>query len=255
MNKTKKILIVGGSGTIGKNLIYYFLNKKHIVINFDKNLHLVDSKNYEFIKVDITDKNNLSNKFKYLEKKYNYIDSCINLFHFKGGYSLKPYSTFFNSFDDYSFDIWKKTLDTNLNGLFLICQHVIKIFKRNKKGGTIVNTSSTYGINSPNHRIYGNSGINSPISYATTKGAIINFSKYLATYYATENIRVNIVCPGGIKNQNQSKIFVKNYSKITPMKRLANEYEFNEVYEYLSIGNSDYVTGAVFTVDGGFTAW
>lgn len=256
MNKSKKkILIVGGSGTIGKNLINYFLKKNHTVINMDKNLYKNDSDNYTFIKVDITKKSNLRNKFKYLEKKFKKIDTCINLFHFKGGYNLKPHSKFFNSFEKYSFEVWKKTLDTNLNSLFLICQHVVKIFKKHRIKGTIVNTSSTYGINAPNHTIYANSGINSPISYATTKGAIINFSKYLATYYASENIRVNVVCPGGIRNMNQSKTFVKNYSKITPMRRLANEYEFNEIYEYLAIGKSDYVTGAVFSVDGGFTAW
>jgi NAD(P)-dependent dehydrogenase (short-subunit alcohol dehydrogenase family) len=256
MNKNKKyILIVGGSGTIGRNLINYFLKKEHFVINLDRNPYLNQSINYRFIKVDITNKNNLNKKFEFLKKNFEKIDTCINLFHFKGGSKLKPHAKFFNSFEDYSFKIWKETIDTNLNSLFLICQHMVKIFKKNKSGGTIVNTSSTYGINSPNHTIYGDSGINSPISYATTKGAIINFSKYLATYYAREKIRVNVVCPGGIQNKNQSKEFIKKYSKITPMKRLAKEHEFNEIYEYLSIGKSDYVTGAIFTIDGGFTAW
>ena len=125
--------------------------------------------------------------------------------------------------------------------------------KRGK--GSIVNFSSTYGINSPKHHIYGKSKINSPISYATTKSAIINFSKYLATYYGKENIRVNVISPGGIENKGQSNEFKKNYNLNTPMNRLAKAHEFNEVVQVLLSDASSYMTGANISIDGGWTAW
>ena len=123
------------------------------------------------------------------------------------------------------------------------------------KSGIILNTSSTYGINSPVKSIYGKSGINNPIGYATTKAAIINFTKYIATHYADKNIRANVLSPGGIDNVNQSKYFKKEYSKRTPMKRMANVDEFNETVLYLISNASRYVTGSNLVVDGGWTAW
>jgi NAD(P)-dependent dehydrogenase (short-subunit alcohol dehydrogenase family) len=123
------------------------------------------------------------------------------------------------------------------------------------KKGIIVNTSSTYGINSPIKSVYGKSGINSPIGYATTKAAIINFTKYIATHYADKNIRANVLSPGGIYNKNQTNYFKKEYNKRTPMNRMANVDEFNESVLYLISDASRYVTGSNLVVDGGWTAW
>ena len=179
----------------------------------------------------------------------------VNLFHFKGNLKkLDKQHPFFHSFENYSFKNWKKVIDVNLNGLFLISKYVIQIMKKRKKG-SIVNFSSTYGINSPKHHIYGKSKINSPIAYATTKSAIINFSKYLATYYGKENIRVNIISPGGIENEGQSYEFKKNYNFNTPLNRLAKAHEFNEVVQVLLSDASSYMTGANISIDGGWTAW
>ena len=76
----------------------------------------------------------------------------------------------------------EKNIDINLTSTFIVTKEVLKIMLKNKKG-TILNFSSTYGLVSPNYNIYGNSGINSPIGYTTTKSAIINFTKYIATHY------------------------------------------------------------------------
>ena len=92
---------------------------------------------------------------------------------------------------------------------------------KKQKSGVIVNTASTYGLVSPNKSIYKNSGINSPIAYAVTKAAIINFSRYLATHWADYGIRINTLSPGGVDNPGQSEDFKKNFSKLTPLNRLA----------------------------------
>lgn len=254
--KNKIIIICGGSGQIGQSLIDYLLKYNATVINLDLiSSKKIINKNYIFLKTNLTLEKSVKKNIKYIEKKFNRIDGLVNLFHFKGNLKkLDNQHSFFNSFENYSFKNWKKVIDVNLNGLFLISKYVIQVMKKRGKG-SIVNFSSTYGINSPKHHIYGKSKINSPISYATTKSAIINFSKYLATYYGKENIRVNVISPGGIENKGQSNEFKKNYNLNTPMNRLAKAHEFNEVVQVLLSDASSYMTGANISIDGGWTAW
>ena len=252
--ENKNIIICGGSGQLGISLIKFLLQEKSNIINLDVFKIKIDNPNYKFFKLDVTNEDNVLKVLNKINKKYKKIDILINLFHFKGDRKLKPFDNFFNEFHNYHLKIWKKTLDVNLNGLFIICKHVLKNMLKHKKG-IIVNTSSTYGINSPIKSIYGKSGINSPIGYATTKAAIINFTKYIATHYADKNIRANVLSPGGIYNKNQTNYFKKEYNKRTPMNRMANVDEFNESVLYLISDASRYVTGSNLVVDGGWTAW
>jgi len=250
----KHILVCGGSGQLGTSLIKFLLDKNAKIINFDKYKINIIHPNYKFCKINITSEKDVIKKIKSLKKEYKKIDILINLFHFKGSTKLEPFNSFFNDFHNYPLKIWKETLNVNLNGLFIICKNVIKIMLENKKG-IILNTSSTYGINSPVKSIYGKSGINSPIGYATSKAAIINFTKYIATHYADKNIRANTLSPGGINNKNQSKSFKKQYNIRTPMGRMADVDEFNESVLYLISDASRYVTGTNLVVDGGWSAW
>ena len=86
--------------------------------------------------------------------------------------------------------------------------------------GVIVNIASTYGLVGADQRIYGKSGLNLPISYAATKGAIVKFKRYLAAYWHGKNIRVNKLSPGGVLDKTyQNKKFIENYSKKTILGR------------------------------------
>ena len=252
--ENKIVIICGGSGQLGTSLIKYLLTKKAKIVNIDLYDLKINDKNYYFFKTDITKEKRVAKIIHKIEKKFKLINALINLSHYKGGHKLKPFNSFFNEFHNYPLKIWKKTLDINLNGLFIITKEVLKIMIK-KKHGVIVNISSTYGINSPDKYIYGKSGINNPIAYATTKAAIINFTKYIATHYADKNIRANILSPGGIENQNQSKEFKKNYCNRTPMRRMAQKEEFNESILYLISDASSYMTGSNLVVDGGWTSW
>ena len=121
-------------------------------------------------------------------------------------------------------------------------------------GGSIVNLSSTYGVVSADPRIYGDSGVNSPISYAGSKSAILNMSRYLAVHWREKNIRVNTLIPGGVFD-NQGDEFVKNYSARTPLGRMAKAEEYQGATLFMLSDASTYMTGATVTVDGGWTAW
>ena len=123
------------------------------------------------------------------------------------------------------------------------------------KNSVILNTSSTYGKVAPNPKIYGNSGINSPIGYATTKAGIIGFTKYIATHYNHYGLRANVLVPGGVENKNQTKNFKNKYSSLTPLNRLALKSEYKEAILFLVSDASSYMTGSELVIDGGWTAW
>ncbi|MFZ0184310.1 MAG: SDR family oxidoreductase, partial [Nitrosotalea sp.] len=119
-----------------------------------------------------------------------------------------------------------------------------------------VNISSIYGINGADQRIYGTSKLNSPISYAATKGALVNLTRYLAAYWNRKNIRVNTLTLGGVLDKSyMNKNFIKNYSYKTMLGRMALPTEYNGALVFLLSDASSYMTGANLIVDGGWTSW
>ncbi len=257
----KVSVVVGGSGQIGANSVAILLEAGSEVVildivepDFGKSSNL-DHERLHYFKCDITDFKNVSMVVNEVTEKFKVIDCLVNHSHFKGDPKrLKPHSEFFAPVEDYPLEIWSDAIDVNLTGLLLICQKFGKVM-RNQNHGVIINTGSTYGIVSARESIYGDSGINSPISYAATKAAIINISRYLATHWAKHNIRVNTLSPGGVANANQSDAFVKNYSDMTPLGRMARPDEYQGAILFLASGASSYMTGSNLIVDGGWTAW
>jgi len=126
--------------------------------------------------------------------------------------------------------------------------------QKNRKG-SIINFASTYGIVAPDQNIYkikGKKFFVKDAAYPTAKSAIIGLSKYLASYWSGRKVRVNVVAPGGVEN-NQNKQFIKNYIDKTLSKRMAKTNDFNGTVHLLVSDQSDYITGAIFSVDGGWT--
>lgn len=155
--------------------------------------------------------------------------------------------------EHYSLDAWEQVLRVNLTAVQLACQ----AFGRSMiahGGGRIVNVSSTYGVVSPDPRIYGASGVNSPVAYAASKAGVINLTRYLAVHWREQNIRVNCLVPGGVFD-NQSPDFVTQYSARTPLGRMAKPDDYQGAILFMLSAASAYMTGAVVTVDGGWTAW
>jgi NAD(P)-dependent dehydrogenase (short-subunit alcohol dehydrogenase family) len=141
----------------------------------------------------------------------------------------------------------------HLNGYFLCCQQIAEQMKKQKKG-SIINLGSIYGVVGPDFSIYAGSNTTMPAAYAAIKGGIINFTRYLATYYAKDGIRVNAVCPGGIYD-NQPAVFVKKYAEKTPMGRMGYPEEIAGPVIFLASESSSYITGHILMVDGGWTVW
>ena len=200
------------------------------------------------IKLDLTKKTSVSNLVKTTMKKYSKIDVLINNAAYQGNEKLRTIP-----FENFPLDEWNKAISVNLTGIFLTCQQVGKIMKKQKQG-SIINIASTYGIVAPDQRIYGSSGQNAAAFYSATKAAVINLTRYLASYWNRTGIRVNTLSPGGVFN-NQTKSFVKKYSEKTMLGRMANKDEYVGAIIFLASDASSYMTGSNLIIDGGWTAW
>jgi len=228
MEEHTSITITGSEGLIGSTLCKYFKSKKRKIKKLDIKLGH-DLTDEEFVKKWFRE-----NPTKNLINCYALDDKLVD-------------SRSGNNLFDFPLEKFSKYLEINVTSLFSVCRE----FAKNAKQGTIVNFSSTYGIVSPNPNLYENS--HKDIGYGVSKAAVINLTKYLAVHLAPK-IRVNAVVPGGVKHK-QNKKFIQNYSKLTPMNRMMNKNELNELIEYLCSKNSSYITGSTIVCDGGYTIW
>lgn len=161
-------------------------------------------------------------------------------------------------FESYPEASWDQVLDVNLKGVFLCCQ-VIGGQMAQSAGGSIVNIGSIYGVVSPDQRIYqyrqsGGAPFFKPVAYSASKSGLLNLTRYLATYWAPQCVRVNMLTLGGVFNQ-QDEEFLKGYCQRVPMGRMAREDEYNGAIVFLLSGASGYMTGSNLVIDGGWTAW
>ena len=161
-----------------------------------------------------------------------------------------------NAFESFSLDAWRQALDVNLTGMFLSSQAaVVPMLKQGQ--GVIVNICSMYGLVGPDQRLYERpDGTRQfkPVYYSVTKAGVLGFTRYLATYYAGKNIRVNALTPGGVFNDHD-EVFTTQYSARTVLGRMANLDEMNGAMLFLCSDASSYMTGSNLVVDGGWTAW
>lgn len=183
----------------------------------------------------------------------------IHILHNNAACKSADLNAFFAPFEEYSPEEWRRIMSVNLDGMFLVARAVGAEMVRQQKGGSIVQTSSIYGMLAPDHRIYEGSlylgrKINTPAVYAASKAAVIGLSKYLATYWADQKIRVNTLIPGG-NESGQNDTFRKNYSARIPMGRMGQPDEMVAALIYLASEASSYVTGQSIVVDGGLSAW
>ena len=163
---------------------------------------------------------------------------------------------FDNSFENFPLEAWNEAINTNLTGAFLCCQAAARQMVA-QGAGVIVNLSSIYGLTAPDQRMYQHPDRDpqyKPVYYPVTKAAVLGLTRYLATYYAGKNIRVNTLSPGGVFNNHDDE-FVKAYSARAVLGRMARRDELNASLLFLVSDASSYMTGANLVVDGGWTAW
>jgi NAD(P)-dependent dehydrogenase (short-subunit alcohol dehydrogenase family) len=161
-------------------------------------------------------------------------------------------------FETYPLDSWNRVMDVNVTGLMLCCQ-VFGAVMAEAGRGSVVNVSSIYGVVSPDQRIYayraeGGTPFVKPVAYAASKSALLNLSRYLATYWAPRGVRANTLTLAGVANQ-QDERFLAGYCARIPVGRMARPDEYNGAVVFLCSDASAYMTGANLVMDGGWTAW
>jgi NAD(P)-dependent dehydrogenase (short-subunit alcohol dehydrogenase family) len=165
---------------------------------------------------------------------------------------------FFTAFEDYPLDTWREVMRVNVDGMFLVAQAAGRHMAAHG-GGSIIQTASIYGVVAPDQRIYEGShylggAINTPAVYSTSKAAVIGLTRHLATYWASANIRVNTLTPGGVES-GQNEEFSRRYAARVPLGRMAAANDMVGALVFLASDASSYVTGQNLVVDGGLTAW
>ena len=113
-----------------------------------------------------------------------------------------------------------------------------------KKFGGIVNLGSDLTVISPNQKIYNNKYIK-PITYSVAKFGVLGMTKYLSSYWAKKNVRVNCLSPGPV-NHKQPKFLKKNILEITPQKKILNKIDLSDIVAFLCSEKSTYITGQNF---------
>lgn len=170
------------------------------------------------------------------------------------------YSGRAGSFEEMPLEDFEAAFRGAVSSTFLCSQAVLPAMRRQRRGA-IVNIASIYGVVAPHQGIYGRSGLNSPCNYGPAKAAVIQFTRWLATYAAKDGIRVNAITPGGFydpklgERPDYEEVFVPNYVAKTPLGRMGKPQDLKGAVLYLASAASEWVTGANLVVDGGWTAW
>lgn len=244
--ENKVALITGGYKGIGRGIVNVFLKygAKVIVLDYDDKVIEMNNENVLAYKVDIRNINEIKIATEDAITKFGKINVLVN------NAGVCKLETFENMTDDqknYHFDI-------NINGVWNTTKVVLPYLKKEEKS-TIVNMSSVTGpmVADPGE-----------VAYATTKAAVLGFTKSLAAELASINIRVNAIMPGYVKtplvegmaiesDASNPNSVIDGIASAIPLKRLANIEEIGELAAFLGSEESSYITGQGIVIDGGST--
>jgi NAD(P)-dependent dehydrogenase (short-subunit alcohol dehydrogenase family) len=265
-NLDKRVAIVtGGAGLLGREFCRTLASAGAHVIVADidgmQAKQVADSildqgLKAESLALDITEPEAINSAEAHITDRHGRLDVLVNCAARDPKFDPAHRSLHTNAFEEFPLSAWRKALDVNLTGMFLVTQMTARLM-RESGSGSIINICSTYGLVGPDQRIYQRQGEEpriKPVYYSTTKAGVLGFTRYLAAYFAGTRIRVNALSPGGVFN-NHDEEFVRQYSARTILGRMAERSEMNAALLFLASDGSSYMTGANLVVDGGWTAW
>lgn len=245
MNEEKVALVTGSSRGIGAATIIEFAKKGYsVVINYvnseEEAMALKKQVEEEYhvaslaIKADVSREEEVSNMIEEVIHTFGHIDCLVN----NAGIAIDTL------FEDKTVENFRKTLDVNLIGTFLVSKYVGKYMLKEKKG-SIINISSTNGIDT----VYPMS-----LDYDASKAGVISLTRNLAIQYAPY-IRVNSVAPGWVltdMNQELDSEFIKEECDSILENRFADPSEIAKVVVFLASNDASYINNEVIRVDGGW---
>ena len=257
----KTVFITGGAGLLGKKHAEAVIEFGATAIVADYNIERAKQVSEELGKSAIAAYVNVNSKLEIQKAidQFDKIDILINNAakdpKVKKHDGLSPDTRFETMTEEF----WLDGITTILNGTFL-CSQVVCNKMLKTGGGVIINIASDLGVIAPDQRLYKQEGLSEeqqnvkPITYSAAKWGVIGMTKYLATYFADKNIRVNSLCPAGVYD-NHPEEFVKRFTNLIPMGRMANVDEYKGAIVFLCSDASSYMTGSNLIIDGGRTSW
>lgn len=258
--KKKKILITGATGKVGRLLSITFAscgadliltdlsNDKLLILK--KNIQRKYNVNIQIYTCNFLFEEERDLLIKNILNKNNNLEVIINNAAMLSG--INKSVEWIGKAEEQSLEFWNKSLEINLTSVFDICKNFKKLLIKKKKS-CILNIGSIYGHVAPNFNIYKGLRMGNPASYAASKAGLSQLTKWMSTEFAP-NVRVNQISIGGIF-RNQKKSFVQRYNKMTPLNKMATENDVVKAALFLTSDLSEYITGQVLIVDGGYTVW
>ncbi len=260
------VIVTGGLGQLGRQFTLALCAAGARVAVFDlwTDLERVNTRygehtrnpNLLFVQADVTNRDSIASGLAQVESHWGVPFALIN----NAGLDSPPNAPAAENgpFENYPETSWEQIMDVNVKGVFL-CSQIIGGAMAAAGRGRIVNISSIYGLVSPDQRLYeyrrkSGAPFFKPVAYSVSKSALLNLTRYLATYWAKRNVLVNTVTFAGVFN-NQDKEFLENYCAKMPLNRMAREDEYNGAIIFLVSDAASYMTGANLVLDGGWTAW
>jgi NAD(P)-dependent dehydrogenase (short-subunit alcohol dehydrogenase family) len=255
------VVVTGVAGQLGFQYANALLKRGAYVVGIDKvanfrtrEIEKNHQNNFRFLCLDITIRKNIQNALECTIEFFGSPNVLIN----NAALDSNPNSPAQDNglFEEYSTESWDMVIEANLKSVFLMCQIFGSHMAKNGRG-SIVNISSIYAVVSPDQSIYQyrrdrGEIFFKPAAYSASKSGVISLTRYLASYWAKKNVRVNSLTLGGVLN-NQEEEFLRAYCGRVPMGRLAHEDEYNGAIIFLSSQASSYMTGSNMVIDGGWT--
>lgn len=249
----KVALVTGGAGNYGSQMTLALAEAGATVITASRTL----SANEEYaaalraqgLKVyadsfDQSDDDSVKALLSRLEERFGGVDILVN------NSVLRCFKDYHGPVEDFA-----RSMEVNATGLFLMCR-AFGDHMASRGGGSIINIGSYMGDLGCNETLYeGCEHITSigAADYFFHKGGMHNYTRYVASRYGKHGVRCNCLSLGGLFN-NQPEPFLESYAKATFLGRLANSEDMKGILVYLASDASQYMTGAVIPVDGGYSA-
>ena len=252
----KTILITGGSGLIGSELVKNFAEKNWQVIITTRNIANIDKikkqlsgeniSNINSIEVDFLEDNYISKILEYLEVNKLFPDVLVNNARNTDYLKIEKNG---NVLTDNWINEFKMSVIAPYELSFALSQ------QKDSKVESIINIASMYGVVAANPSLYTEPDNQSPIHYGVCKSAVIHLSKELSIRLSKKKIRVNTVSYGGVEGRADDE-FKKRYSQLCPAGKMLSKSELGGIIEFLAGKDlSSGITGQNIIVDGGWSVW
>ncbi|HJQ13750.1 MAG TPA: SDR family oxidoreductase [Anaerolineales bacterium] len=235
----KVVVVTGGASGIGLATAQLFSEEGARVVIMDINPA------HDSLRVDVTSASEVESAIKEVVRKHGQIDILVNV----AGGSGRKWGD--GPADSCTLEGWEKTFALNLNSVFYCCKYALQVMLT-QGHGVIVNVSSVLGM-------VGGDEDFATHAYASSKGAVISLTRSIASYYAPQRIRANVICPSLIatpmsQRAQESKLIRARLSQLQPLTGdFGSPGDVAQAALYLASDESSFVTGSVLTVDGGWT--